>query len=365
MCARTSAARSKRLEMQFDSEDMYSGSHLTHKSGRARARPSHAAGRAGTPSRGLTPETQQLLDQAASGTAALCATRRPRKQIDDRRSGHPSSVDAPAAGPDQGRRQDAVFTQGSTLGHVIRMTLTGSIGLIAIFAVDFLSLLYISWLHDEQPHRGRRLRHGGLLLLPHVDEQRLHDRRDGADRPPAGHARAVNGARASPAPQWLADAASVLLALLLLLSAAMCWRLLERMGHVAEAAHGYLMITLPRNILMALGMGFSGILRARGDANRSMYVTLTGAIVTAVPRSAADLCTGLGIHGAAICLVVSRLVFALVGWWGPSGSIAMSRRPNGRRCARRPARLPALPCPRNPHQHRHAFRDRRRGAHRL
>ncbi len=119
----------------------------------------------------------------------------------------------------------------------------------------------------------------------------------------------------------------MLLALLLLLSARHVLALLGADGRVAEAAHGYLMITLPSNILMALGMGFSGILRAVGDANRSMYVTLTGAIVTAVLDPLLIFGLGLGIHGAAICLVVSRLVFALVGWWGAVRIHVMVARP--------------------------------------
>ncbi len=38
------------------------------------------------------------------------------------------------------------FTQGSTLRHVLVMSLTSGIGLIAIFLVDFLSLMYVAWL---------------------------------------------------------------------------------------------------------------------------------------------------------------------------------------------------------------------------
>ncbi len=238
----------------------------------------------------------------------------------------PVVVDAPAAGPDQGRRQDAVFTQGSTLGHVIRMTLTGSIGLIAIFAVDFLSLLYISWLHDEQLTAAvgyatvvlfflTSTNIGFMIAATALTARRLGMRdRDGARR--------IAGASMG----WLM-LLSVLLALLLLLSARDVLALLGADGRVAEAAHGYLMITLPSNILMALGMGFSGILRAVGDANRSMYVTLTGAIVTAVLDPLLIFGLGLGIHGAAICLVVSRLVFALVGWWGAVRIHAMVARP--------------------------------------
>jgi hypothetical protein len=44
----------------------------------------------------------------------------------------------------------AVFTEGSTMRHVIVMTSAASVGLMAIFLVDLLSLLYISWLGDPK-----------------------------------------------------------------------------------------------------------------------------------------------------------------------------------------------------------------------
>lgn len=46
--------------------------------------------------------------------------------------------------------QAAKFTTGSTLRHVIVMTATGSIGLIAIFLVDALNLFYISLLGVQE-----------------------------------------------------------------------------------------------------------------------------------------------------------------------------------------------------------------------
>jgi putative MATE family efflux protein len=238
----------------------------------------------------------------------------------------PAAVEASVAGPDQGRRSDAVFTEGSTLGHVIRMTLTGSIGLIAIFAVDFLSLLYVSWLQDEQLTAAvgyatvvlfflTSTNIGFMIAATALTARRLGMRdRDGARR--------IAGASMG----WLAGL-SVLLALLLILFARPVLALLGADGRVAEEAHGYLMITLPSNILMALGMGFSGVLRAVGDANRAMYVTLAGAIVTAILDPLLIFGLQLGINGAAICLVVSRLVFALVGWWGAVGVHAMVARP--------------------------------------
>ena len=36
------------------------------------------------------------------------------------------------------------FVTGSTLQHVLSMTTAGSVGLLAIFAVDVLNLFYIS-----------------------------------------------------------------------------------------------------------------------------------------------------------------------------------------------------------------------------
>jgi hypothetical protein len=38
----------------------------------------------------------------------------------------------------------ARFVEGSILRHVVTMSATGSVGLMAIFVVDFLSLLYVS-----------------------------------------------------------------------------------------------------------------------------------------------------------------------------------------------------------------------------
>jgi Na+-driven multidrug efflux pump len=50
-------------------------------------------------------------------------------------------ADAPAGPPPR-------FVTGSTMRHVAVMTGTGSVGLVAVFAVDLLSLLYVSWLGD-------------------------------------------------------------------------------------------------------------------------------------------------------------------------------------------------------------------------
>jgi Na+-driven multidrug efflux pump len=47
-----------------------------------------------------------------------------------------------------------------------------------------------------------------------------------------------------------------------------------------------------------------------------MYVTLAGGLMTAVVDPILIFGLNLGVNGAAICVVLSRLVFALVGWHG-------------------------------------------------
>jgi hypothetical protein len=63
----------KRLQMQFDSEDIKSGGHLTHKQAVRQSVKPTPLDEPVKPSRGLTPETQLVLDQAAKASARLAA----------------------------------------------------------------------------------------------------------------------------------------------------------------------------------------------------------------------------------------------------------------------------------------------------
>jgi Na+-driven multidrug efflux pump len=71
--------------------------------------------------------------------------------------------------------------------------------------------------------------------------------------------------------------------------------------------------TLP---LLGIGMACSALLRSVGDARRSMTVTLAAAFVTAVLDPILIFGFGLGLDGAAISAVVSRLVLAAIGLHG-------------------------------------------------
>ena len=85
---------------------------------------------------------------------------------------------------------------------------------------------------------------------------------------------------------------------------------------VLELAHGFLSITLPSTVLLGLGMACSALLRSVGDARRAMMVTLVPAIVTAVLDPLFIFYFGLGLDGAAIVLVLARVVMTGVGLYG-------------------------------------------------
>jgi putative MATE family efflux protein len=224
------------------------------------------------------------------------------------------------------------------------MTATGSVGLVAVFAVDLLSLLYISWLGRPALTAGVGLATIVLFFAVSINVGlmiavgALVSRALGAGE--AGNARRLAGSACAHA--VLAGAAVTLVLLPLLPS------ILTLLGANAETlpvARRFLWIVLPSNSLMALGMTFSGILRAVGDAKRAMYVTLSGGIVTAGLDPLLIFGLGLGIDGAAIATVVSRLIFVAVGGWGAVAIHRLVARPRVQAALRdaRPLFAIALP----------------------
>lgn len=227
-----------------------------------------------------------------------------------------SEIASPApAGSGPGQARTPVFVTGSTMRHVVVMTATGSVGLMAIFLVDFLSLLYVSRLGRPETTAGVGFATLVMFLSTSVNigfliaVSALMSKQIGA-----GNRSLAREIGAAAILLMLIVAGMVTGGLMLAASP-----LLAALGAQAEAlavAHSFLMIALPSNLLMAVGMGFSGALRAVGDARRAMYVTLSGGIVTAGLDPLLIFGAGLGADGAAWATVVSRLCFALVGFHG-------------------------------------------------
>jgi putative MATE family efflux protein len=221
----------------------------------------------------------------------------------------------------------AVFTEGSTMRHVFVMTAAASVGLMSIFVVDLLSLLYVSRLGD--PNLTAAVGFATQVLFFAVSINIGLSIAIGALVSRAIGAGNWHGARRLAA----SGLVHVFVVTALVSGAAFVFRhqiliLFGARGEALDVASTYLAITLPPTILLGLGMALGAILRAAGDARRAMYVTLAAAIATAILDPIFIFGFGLGVEGAAIVTIISRFILLIVGLYGAAGVHDLIRRPN-------------------------------------
>ena len=99
-------------------------------------------------------------------------------------------------------------------------------------------------------------------------------------------------------------------------------------GETLDVATHFLQIVLPSTPLVAIGMASTGILRGVGDARRAMYVTLSGGAAAAVLDPIFIFGLDLGVTGAAIATVLSRMILLSVGLYGAHFVHRLVRLPN-------------------------------------
>ncbi len=207
-----------------------------------------------------------------------------------------------------------VFLQGSTLRHVLVMTGAASVGLIAMFAVDVVDMYFITLLGEQQLVAA--VGYAGTLLYfllslgigLQIALGALVARAEGADdRETAG--------RYCSSVLWFNLVASTLLTI------AAWWQLPELLswlgasGPTLEAAISYARIQLPAVPVLVLGMSLAAGLRAIGDARRSMWSTLAGAVVNALLDPLFIFTFAWGLEGAAWASVAARVtVFLYAGY---------------------------------------------------
>lgn len=217
---------------------------------------------------------------------------------------------APARAQAAPRGEPAKFVTGSTMRHVVVMTATGSIGLVAVFIVDALNLFYISLLGQQE--LAAAIGYAGTLLFfstsiaigLSIAATALTARALG--RGNRAEAREIAGA--SIAYMIILMTSTVALAYPFLAELVL---MMGAKGETAQLATEFMQIVLPSLPVLGIGMCLSALLRAVGDAKRAMYVTLGAGALTAVLDPVFIFGFDLGIHGAAIATVISR--FALVG----------------------------------------------------
>jgi putative MATE family efflux protein len=209
----------------------------------------------------------------------------------------------------------AAFLSGSTFRHVIVMSSTGAIGLVAIFLVDLANLFYISLLGQQE--LAAAIGYAATIIFFAVSVC-IGFTIAGT----AITARAIGSGDEEKAKSFAGASllvmfgVSCLLALMLYVSIEWTLTMLGAKGETHAIAVGFMQITVPTIPLLGIGMCCAGLLRAKGDAKRAMYVTLSSGIAAAMIDPIMIFYFDLGITGAALSVVIVRFLFVLVGLHG-------------------------------------------------
>ncbi len=209
----------------------------------------------------------------------------------------------------------ARFVTGSTMRHVIVMTLTGAFGLMALFLVDLVDLFFLSLLNDTEVTAA--IGYAGTIVFSNLSIS--------IGTGIAAAAMVARNLGAGDTERARDFAASALLfslimsAIVTVIIAVGSGPLLTLLGAAGEAkalAQSFIWTMTPGYILIGGALCCSFILRGLGDARRSMYITLSTAIVTAILDPIFIFGLGWGIQGAAAATVLGYLVSFSIGLHG-------------------------------------------------
>ena len=189
---------------------------------------------------------------------------------------------------------------------------TGTLGLIAVFVVDLLNLLYISMLHDRNltaavaftgavTYMQIAVSIGMSIGLGAVVSRRI------------GAGRIEEARRIASASMVVMAAVMLAIGLGTVLMLGPILRGLGAEGAVLHAATRNISIVSPFLPMIAIGMACSALLRSVGDARRSMTVTLWSAGLLACIDPVLIFFLHFGLEGAAIGTVLSRSTAAALG----------------------------------------------------
>ncbi len=210
--------------------------------------------------------------------------------------------------------EGAKFTTGSTMRHVVVMTMTSTLGLTFMFLIDAATLFWVSRLDDQ------RL----MAALGFAWTIQFFIISTGIGLAIATNAlvsRALGAGQRERARDQATGALLVTFGVQAMLAAGVfVWRreALSLAGASAETldvAARFLAITLPSMPFMALGMTGGAVLRALGDAWRAMAVTMAAGVIAMVLDPLFIFTLGLGMDGAAYAMVIARCFVGIVALW--------------------------------------------------
>lgn len=204
----------------------------------------------------------------------------------------------------------AVFTQGSLFRHISVMSLTASVGLMAVFLVDFIDMIFISMLGKAE--LAAAVGYAGAVLFfttsfgigMAIAAGAVVARALGAGEAEEARRRATNSL-------IYGVIFGAIFAAIVWMNLAFLAGLLGATGVTLDLAVHYLSIIVPSLPFLIVGMIGGAILRAHGDARRAMMATIWGGLVNAVLDPILIFGLDLELTGAAIASVCARIVIAV------------------------------------------------------
>ncbi len=203
----------------------------------------------------------------------------------------------------------AKFLTGNLFRHISVMSLTASIGLMAVFIVDFVDMVFISMLGKTE--LAAAVGYAGAILFfttsfgigMAISAGALVARALGAGEVELARRRATTAL-------IYGVLFSAIFALIVWLNLHPLARLMGATGETLDLAVHYLQIIIPSLPLLLIGMVGGAILRAHGAARRAMMATVIGGLVNAVLDPILIFGLNLELTGAALASVCARVAIA-------------------------------------------------------
>lgn len=205
----------------------------------------------------------------------------------------------------------ARFLTGSLFRHVTAMSLTASLGLVAVFFVDFIDMIFISML--GQAELAAAIGYAGAILFfttsfgigMAIAAGALVARALGAGEVELARQRATSSL-------LFGVGFGAVFAALVWLNIPALVALMGARGETADFAILYLRIVVPSLPLLMIGMAGGAILRAHGAARAAMMATIWGSVVNAILDPILIFGLNLDLTGAAMASVAARMTIAAV-----------------------------------------------------
>ena len=206
-------------------------------------------------------------------------------------------------------QETAKFLEGNLFRHITVMSLTSSVGLLAVFLVDFVDMIFISMLGNAS--LAAAVGYAGAILFFTTSF--------GIGMAIAAGAlvsRALGQNDEERARQLITNALvygvlfGVAFSALVWLNLGALTALVGATGETQALAVSYLQIIVPSLPFLLVGMMGGAILRAYGDARRAMMATIYGGLVNAVLDPILIFGLDLELVGAAWASVAARVAIA-------------------------------------------------------